>query len=493
MYFILFLGLITILFILHYSIKYQRVTRILEAIPGPKGYPIIGNLFKFKVTNEKRFELINKMDKEYYPIYKLRYFFNFIVILLHPEDVEVLMRSNKHITKNYKFLKPWLSNGLITSDGAKWQHRRKILTPGFHFNILKHFVITLHEEGKYLVSSVKEQGMGKPIIINLEELMTEHTLNALCETAMGSSLRGNGEEELKYRKASFEILDVLVNRSFRPWYYIDTIFSLSSQGRLQEELLKTLHGFTNRIIAERKRFHEETKGKYLKTFQSMDENDSFFEGYNDNNKYQTPKKRLAMLDLLIAASWNGNQIDDEGIREEVDTFLFAERIRDEVNSVMNEEDYQMTISVLNEFSYLERCIKESLRLYPSVHFISRYITDDMQLKNYLIPAGTNVQVNIINLHRNPEFWPNPDVFDPDRFLPENINERNPFCYIPFSAGLRNCIGQKFAMHEMKITIAHILHNFYLEPFDEMDEMKLTDNVILRPEKPLHVKFVPIQS
>ncbi|XP_015189731.1 PREDICTED: cytochrome P450 4C1-like [Polistes dominula] len=518
MFFTIFLGMVSFLFLLHCSIKYRRITRILEVLPGPKAYPIIGNLLHFQEKNEKLFKTFYVMDQKHYPTYKIWTFFITTVVLLHPKDIEVLMRSPKHITKSvfYKFLKPWLSTGLITSTGPKWQHRRKILTPTFHFNILKHFVVTLNEEARYLVSSMKEQGKGNPIIQNLEELITEHTLNAICETAMGTSLQGNGELEFKYRKAVHAMLGIVLHRSLRPWYFFDTIFALSPKGRLQEELLQTLHGFTNKIIAERKSFHEETKGKYLKCLEEIDENIGFSDGYDKNYKNPMHKKKLAMLDLLIAASWNGNQIDDEGIREEVDTFMFAghdttatalvfllsliakhkdvqERIREEVNSIMNQENYQMTMSELQGFSYLERCIKESLRLYPSVHFVSRYLTEDMQLNKFLIPAGTNVRVNIFHLHRNPEFWPNPDVFDPDRFLPENISKRNAYCYIPFSAGLRNCIGQKYAMFEIKLMVAHILHNFYLEPVEDLDDIKLMGNIILRPATPLRVKFIPIKS
>ncbi|XP_015177511.1 PREDICTED: cytochrome P450 4C1-like [Polistes dominula] len=513
MFFTIFLGLVSFLFLLHCSIKYRRVTRILEALPGPKAYPIIGNLLQLQTKPDKLFEVLCKTDAEYYPIYKLWTFFISTVVLLHPEDIEVLMKSHKHITKSiaYKLIRPWLSTGLVTSTGAKWQHRRKILTPAFHFTILKHFIVTLNDEARYLVSSVKEQGKGTPIIKNLEELLTEHTLNAICETAMGTSLQGNGELEFKYRKAVHAMLGIVPFRSVRPWYLLDPIFALSPKGRLQEELLQTLHGFTNKIIAERKSFHEETNGKYLKNLEEIEEN---IDGYGKNYKNPMHKKKLAMLDLLIAASWNGNQIDDEGIREEVDTFMFAghdttatalvfllsliakhkdvqERIREEVNSIMNQENYQMTMSELQGFSYLERCIKESLRLYPSVHFVSRYLTEDMQLNKFLIPAGTNVRVNIFHLHRNPEFWPNPDVFDPDRFLPENISKRNAYCYIPFSAGLRNCIGQKYAMFEIKLMVAHILHNFYLEPVEELDNIKLIGNIILRPATPLRVKFIPI--
>ncbi|KAL2740988.1 cytochrome P450 4C1-like isoform X1 [Vespula squamosa] len=513
----IFSVFILFLFLLHYFVRCQRAGRIVSKIPGPKAYPIVGNLLRFQVDNEHLLEKIWEMNEEYYPIYKTWSFSIPIVTLLHPEDVEVLMKSTKHIEKGstYKYLQPWLSTGLITSTGDKWQKRRKILTPAFHFNILKHFVVIFNEESQFLIESLKKEGKGNPIVKDLQQLIPEHTLNIICETAMGTPLKEKNEFQSKYRDAVHAFGKIAIYRMVRPWYYSDTVFALSSNGRQQKKLLKTMHDFSKNIIAERKRFHERTNGRFLQNLENMEENDIFSEGFDENNKNPIFKKRLAMLDLLIASSMKDNEIDEEGIREEVDTFMFAghdttamalifalllfakhkdvqQGIRDEVNTVMQQENYKLTISVLREFSYLERCIKESLRLYPSVHIVSRHISQDLQLKNYLVPAGSSCNVNIYSLHRNPEFWPNPDVFDPDRFLPENVKGRNPYSYIPFSAGLRNCIGQKFAMFEIKLIIAYILHNFYLEPVDELDDVKMIADIILRSSKPLRVKFIPIK-
>ncbi|RLU15861.1 hypothetical protein DMN91_011617 [Ooceraea biroi] len=115
------------------------------------------------------------------------------------------------------------------------------------------------------------------------------------------------------------------------------------------------------------------------------------------------------------------------------------------------------------------------------------------LETYLVPAGTEVYVDIIHLHKNPDFWPNPEVFDPDRFLPEHVQNRHPFAYIPFSAGSRNCIGQRFAMMELKTVIGTLVHNFYLEPLDHLKDVRFLMNIIIHPKQPMRVKFVPIED
>lgn len=517
MVFTILLSFFTLLFVLHCFIRYGKIGRICNEIPELQALPIIGNLYHLQVDNEHLLEKLWEINKKFSRIHRLWSFFFSLINLFHPEDVEVLLKSTQHLHKKipYDFLKPWLCNGLITGAGEKWQQRRKILTPTFHFNILKHFVVTFNEEAQHLVTSLKKEGKGDPIVKDLQELIPEHTLNAICETAMGINLRGMGEFATKYRQAVYTFGKNAVYRVTRPWYHIDIIFALSQRGRQQKELLKTLHSLSRKIIAERRLFHEETNRKYLKNIEEMDEDQTLLEKTDDYNKNSIFKKKLAMLDLLIAASLNDNQIDDEGIREEVDTFMFAghdttamalcfalllfakhkdvqERIRKEVNTVMQQNDGKLTIPMIQEFSYLERCIKESLRLYPSVHTIARYIFNDMQLKNYLIPGGTICKISIYSLHRNPEFWPNPGIFDPDRFLPENVKGRNPYSYVPFSAGPRNCIGQKFAMLELKLMTAYILHNFYLEPVDELDDVKIVGDIILRSPKPLRVKFIPIK-
>ncbi|XP_011879950.1 PREDICTED: cytochrome P450 4C1-like, partial [Vollenhovia emeryi] len=455
-------------------------------------------------------KLLVTIPDQYYPIVKIWAFSMPLISIRHPDDFETILGSTKHIEKSrmYEALQPWLNTGLLTSGGSKWHSRRKILTPTFHFNILQQFVEIFIEESENMVKSLKNTEGA--VVKDLVPFFSEHTLNAICETAMGTSLQDLGEFQHQYRKAVYRIGELMYYRVLRQWLHNEWLFLLTSKGREQKKILKILHGFTERIIAERKLYHDRTNGRYLQS----SGNDTTEEG-SDTESIGIRRKRLAMLDLLIAASRNGLMTDAD-IREEVDTFMFEghdttamglcyisallaehkdiqDRVRDEVDTALRKNGEKFTMKLLQDLSYLDRCIKETLRLYPSVTMLSRVPAEDVKLQSYLVPAGTYLHLNIYGVHRDPNFWPNPDVFDPDRFLPENIRNRHPYSYLPFSAGPRNCIGQRFAMLEMKAMVASLVHNFYLEPVDYLKDLRIQVDLVHRLAHPHRIRFVRVSK
>ncbi|XP_011065179.1 PREDICTED: cytochrome P450 4C1-like isoform X3 [Acromyrmex echinatior] len=468
MFVIVLLSFVFIL-VCNYYVHYGRTGRLINLIPGPLCYPIIGSLYVLFGSRETLWKRMITLSNRYYPIYKIWGFFVPVISIRHPDDLETILSNPKYIKKTfmYNIFKPWLGTSLVISEGAKWHSQRKILTSTFHFNILQRFVEILDKESKNMIKSLKNAD--GTVVKNLSPFISEHTLNAICETAMGTSLKDFGREQAK--------------------------------------VLKILHGFTDRIIAERKLYHEQTNGQYLKSF----DNDTSAEE-DDPKMIGTQRKRLAMLDLLIAASREGLMTDLE-IRQEVDTIMFAghdttasslcfilallaehkdiqDRVRNEVDIAMQDNEDKLTMKFLNQLLYLERCIKEALRLHSVIFFISRICEEDVKLQSYLVPAGTNLVIDINGVHKDPNFWPNPEVFDPDRFLPERIRNRHPYSYIPFSAGPRNCIGQRYAMLQMKMMVTSLIHHFYLEPVDYIKDVRLQVDLILHPH-PLRVRFVPI--
>ncbi len=115
---------------------------------------------------------------------------------------------------------------------------------------------------------------------------------------------------------------------------------------------------------------------------------------------------------------------------------------------------------------------------------------DFNLDDYKILRGSTAVMFIYYIHRDPEQFRDPDRFDPDRFLPENSVGRLPYAFVPFSAGSRNCIGQRFAMLEEKVMLSGILRRFKLKTSQSRDELHISFEIILRSE---HGAFVQLEQ
>lgn len=297
----------------------------------------------------------------------------------------------------------------------------------------------------------------------------------------------------------FRIGEIVQNRQAKLWLHPDILFRLTSQYAEHKKCIDILHGFSYRVINERKaELVENNNNDNNNSENSVNKN---LQNDHDLSKFEIvdfpKKKRLAFLDLLIEYSQNGTVLSDEDIREEVDTFMFEghdttsasiswtlfllgtspeiqERVVEEIDLVMcGDRERAPTMKELNEMKYLECAIKDSLRLYPSVPFMGRQINEDVVLGaynsikfdfgpilaqivlfnsgEYTVPAGTTCLISSYVLHRDPKVFPRPEKFNPDNFLPENVKGRNPYAYIPFSAGPRNCESTKTSLEISFVT------------------------------------------
>jgi cytochrome P450 family 4 subfamily V len=271
--------------------------------------------------------------------------------------------------------------------------------------------------------------------------------------------------------------ELVVARMFNPFIWYDPIHQLTQHGRNHKRCLKTLHDFTKKVILER--------------------NEEF-----ENCNYQS-QKRIAFLDMLLKAKHEDPTISFDDIQEEVDTFMFEghdttaaatswachligsnpdvqKKLHEEIDDLFGTSDRPLTNDDFKELKYLECCIKEALRLFPSVPFYGRTISEDAYVGDYKVLQGCSAFISSYLLHRDEKYYPDPEKFDPDRFLPQNSKDRHPYAYIPFSAGRRNCIGQRFALMEMKVVLSNILRKFEIKSLKTSDELKPSPDLIIRP-------------
>src|SRR5690242_11754405 len=135
------------------------------------------------------------------------------------------------------------------------------------------------------------------------------------------------------------------------------------------------------------------------------------------------------------------------------------RVQSEIDAVIGA--FPPAQAHLRQLRYLDRVVKETLRLYPPIHLGSRIATDDVVFQKYQIAAGTRILYSPYLTHHDARVWPAAEQFDPDRFAPEHAHERPPYAFLPFGGGPRNCMGAAFAQVEAKIVLARLLQRYEL--------------------------------
>ncbi|XP_069187504.1 cytochrome P450 9e2-like isoform X2 [Procambarus clarkii] len=183
--------------------------------------------------------------------------------------------------------------------------------------------------------------------------------------------------------------------------------------------------------------------------------------------YDTTASTLAMTSFLLAK----NPIHQQRLRQEMQQIV--------------EEHGNITYHSIMEAKFLDACLMESLRMYPPASFIERQCTKTYKLPGTKITLhpGDLVTFPFWSLHRDPRYWPEPEIFRPDRFLPENKANIVNFTHMPFGMGPRNCIAMRFALMEAKVALAKLILAAELSLQNEQEELKLeVSPIILRPAK-----------
>ncbi|XP_046749213.1 cytochrome P450 4C1-like [Diprion similis] len=479
--------------------KFYHFAKIIDKIPGPKAYPIIGTAIALsKIKREDWYKWFQAQGKKYEDgIFRLWVGTRAEVHLGTAENVSAIFPSKNLITKSeiYDFLHPWLGSGLITSSGDKWHRQRRLLTPTFHFNILEEYSVVMFEKAEILKQCIESELKNRPNEpIDMFTLITRCALDIICESAMGININAQTDDNAEYTTTLHDITCETVERVFRPWIHNNWIYYKLRRGREFKSNLDTAHRFTERVIT--------TKKLTRKSHQE-----------NNATEFEKPKRRAFLDHLLNACAHEKTPITDNELRDEVDTFLFAghdttaaaiswalfcignnpdveEKIHEEHLRVFGDSLEAATLQQINELKYLERVMKETMRLFPPVPSVGRIITEDMDIAGYKIPIGTNITIDMYQIHRDPKHWPNPEKFDPDRFLPENSHGRHPYAYVPFSAGPRNCIGQRFSMLEQKIVLTAVLKQWRIKSAIKYDEAECYNEFILRPQNGIKIHFTP---
>ena len=375
----------------------------------------------------------------------------------------------------------WIKDSVLVLPGKEWQKRRHLLTPAFHFNILDDFAVTMKKAGRMLVENVKANP--KTSIVNIVE---QSIFLSICETSFGVDF--NEEEAKEILNIMFKILSATLTKTQNILSNWDWYFRRSASGKQMEAGIEEMNKKLMELVDARK--------KDLELGQTV-----------------LHKGKRGFLDQLVYEQKEHGELTDEQIVGECNTIMLAgngttlgtvcfciyflckhpqiqERLFTEIKDHLSGKEIDDVDC--GSLQYLGMVVKETLRIQPPGAVVGRRLSEPMEVAGHVLPAGTNLDISIWWVHRDPEHWDDPEVFDPERFTPENSRNRNPYAFVPFAAGPRNCIGQRFALLEAKLLIAYLVYNFKMSTEQELgkDIYRTIHNVAVSPGPNFKVKMDP---
>uniref|UniRef100_A0A0B8RS01 Cytochrome P450 4F22 n=1 Tax=Philothamnus irregularis TaxID=1899461 RepID=A0A0B8RS01_9SAUR len=420
-----------------------------------------------------------------------------VLSLVHPDYIKQVITASADIAPKdkffYGFLKPWLGDGLLLSSGTKWARHRRLLTPAFHFDILKPYVKIFNQSTDIMHAKWHKLISAGPISLDMFKHISLMTLDSLQKCVFSSNSNCQ-EKSSDYIAAILELSSLVVQRQNKLYLQSDWVYYLTPHGHRFRRACKIVHCFTANVIQERRMaLNRLGQNVWLKSKQD---------------------RTIDFIDVLLSAKdEEGQHLSDEDIASEADTFMFEghdttasglswilynlaqhpkyqDQCRAEIQDLLQgRETKKIEWKDLSFMPFTTMCIKESLRLHPPVTVISRRCTEDVNLPDgRVIPKGNVCLVSIFGTHHNPAVWPDPEVYNPYRF----DSTHHPLAFVPFSAGPRNCIGQNFAMAEMKVALALTLLRFVVR-LDDSQSVRRKPELILRAENGLWLQVEPIYA
>ena len=414
---------------------------------SPRRPPSPPPFHKFRRFVAEPHHVLLEMLKEYGDFVCWRGLYDLYVVN-HPDFIRpVLSRSHEHFSKriiDYRVMSGVMGDGLVTSDGPLWARQRRLMQPVFSHRNVAGFDATINALTASLMS---RWDAGADEIVWIDREMAGLTFHIAGATLFGADIRRHAGEVAEI----VEITNVRPQElrglmTLFPW--IPTPYNLK-----WKRALKRLDRIVHDMIAARRRTGA---------------------GGDD------------ILGRLLAArdEETGEGIDDTQIRDEVVTLLLAghdtsahtlswtlyllathpeveSRLAGHLAAHLN--GAPATAADLPRLPYLKQVVQESMRLYPPVWAVARRAEREVVFGEHVLPANAYVAVVPWALHRHPEFWPDPDPFDPDRFEPQRAGARHSYCYLPFGAGPRTCIGAGMAMLETQLVLAQIVQRFRVRP------------------------------
>lgn len=400
----------------------------------------------FRAFREDPLGLFETMREVHGDIARGRIMHKQVAFFFHPEDIKHVLVDNvanyRKQTRGYNQLRMLLGNGLVTSEGDFWLRQRRIAQPAFARRRIAGFA-------KTMLSNTEDRISGWGERVDLDEEMMALTLRIAGLTMLGVDLEQDAKSVGRALTTVMETFNDNVGSPIPFRAHLPFPKNLAA-ARARRELDEVVYAIIDRrrrgeggddLLQMLIELKDEETGERMSDLQLRDEVMTMFLA-----GHETTANALTWTLALLAQNP-----------------LWRARVEDELDEVFGDDE--ISAMGARKLELLPRVLKESMRLRPPVWALGRSAAADDEVRGTKIDKGTLVFVSQWVTHRHPDFWSQPERFNPDRFLDEN---RPKYAYFPFAGGPRQCIGKHFAEMEMLLLAAKILQRFRVDLEDDRE-------------------------
>jgi cytochrome P450 len=395
------------------------------------------------------------------------------IVTINPTVIQHVLKTN---SENYhkseiqkKRMGHFLGKGLLTTEGEAWRTQRRLIQTGFERKQLEVLSAIMQDSLADSLRDFDRQARLGPV--DIYPLMMKITFAMVGRSLFGARLK---EEDIDLISLAIStVQEFMVRQTIQP--YLNPWFAISGELRRHEEMRARAFGV---LLEYLRRRHNEAPGHDLLQI-LMDAR------YSDGHGMSDELVLSESMQLLVA----GHETSSNALSWLL--YLLSsrpdcvDRVRQEFDSVLGERP--LSYSDVPKFEFTTQVILEALRLYPPFWMVDRMALADDRAADLNIPRGSTVVVFIYGAHHSPQYWQNPESFDPERFSKTKEKLHTPFAHLPFGAGPRGCIGGNYAMLQMLMILSVLLrkYDFCLVPGQTIEARPM---VILRPEHGIRMTF-----
>ncbi|MCM5661881.1 cytochrome P450 [Galbibacter mesophilus] len=386
-----------------------------------------------------------------------------VVFTRTPQIIRHVLQKNhanyKKSTLQTEDLANYIGNGLLTAEGEHWLVHRRMIQPGFHKKKLVGLLGIMHEAIQNELRQITPESN-----FDVYSLMGDLAFQVVAKSLFSrSDIR---ESMAKLQKITEDNQQMVIKEMRQP--YLQWWFALSGMKNRHLKFAADGRQILNTIIEER----------ITSAHKKNDLLDMLLEATYEDGSHMS---RQQLIDEVLILFTAGHETTANTLSFTL--YLLAKNpgAQEKIYQEIKELDFHQEnlYEIIGKLPFTKACLEESMRLFPPVYIIDRVAKDDDEVANQEIKKDTLMLLSIFELHRNKDFWEQPDDFHPERFLKMDKKEYSEY-YYPFGAGPRMCVGNNFAMFEMLLVLAEIFKKYTVST--EMDNMELNPLISLKPKK-----------